>query len=328
MSTIPDAIVGHEKQIGQLLGDIATENVSHAYLFTGPPHIGKFTVATWFAWRLLVDGLPPERAKTEKEKIERMIHPDLLVLDELWIEGVNEDWKRIGMSSNISQHHRSKKTTAKTDAIGIDEIRCISDRLQATGESQYFCCLIRNIERMQPTAATSFLKILEEPPPRVVFLLTSDAPHSLLPTVLSRTRVLRFGSLSKQEMRPLMRDHDEEDAGFALHLAQGAPGTLLSLLNDPDRLRSERQMHAQAKQFWQTTSLKDRLSWLLQVAEKKQNTDAALLHLGLTLRELTDARRRARFVKDFTRLSTELKTNAHRGLLFERFALALNDNPC
>lgn len=328
MPSIPDDLVGHDKERGQLLQDIATGNVSHAYLFAGQPHLGKFTLATWFAWRLLVDHLPPDKRKAERERMEKFIHPDFLCLGDLWIEGVNDDWTAIGRSSNIPQQHRSKNPTAKTDVIGIEEIRAISERLLSTGQSPYFCCVIRGIERMQPASATSFLKILEEPPPRVVFLLTTDAPNMLLPTIISRTRFMNFHPLQRGEMLPLLQGRDDEDATFALHLARGAPGMLFELLSDPDRLRAEKQLHSQAKQFWQTKSLKERLAWLMQVTEKRQDIDAVVLHLGLTMRELPNPEHRSACIRAFTELAKQLKTNAHRGLLLERFALALQENPC
>jgi len=326
MPRIPEEIAGHTKQQGELLSDIANDNVAHAYLFSGKPNIGKTTVAHWFAWRLLVAHLPPDEAKSVRMQMEKFIHPDFLCLDDLWTEDVQEDWNVIGLSSNISHLQRSKKPAARTDAISIDDLRALSGRLQATGSNPYLCCVIRGIERMQPTAATSFLKILEEPPPRVIFILTTDSPTTLLPTVLSRTRTLRFAPLKKSEMISLLHGRDDEDAGFALHIAEGAPGTLRQLLDNPDTLRGSKQLHAQAKQFWQTTSLKDRMSWLLKSTEKKQEIDDVLMHLGLTLKEYPDVRKRATFVHAYSALANDLHTNAHRGLILERFALAVDES--
>ncbi len=325
MPNIPETIAGHERQLGELLQDIANRNIAHAYLFAGPEGIGKTTVALWFAWRLLVDHLPPNEAEPVRITMEKFIHPDFLCLDDLWIEEVQDDWVTIGQSSNVPQQHRSKDTPARTDTIGIDDLRLLFERLQATGDSPHLCCIIRGIERMQPAAATSFLKILEEPPPRVVFILTTNSSATLLPTILSRTRTLRFAPLKNEAMISLLDGRDDEDAGFALHIAQGAPGTLRRLLNDPDRLRASKQLHSQAKQFWQTKSLKDRMSWLLKATEKKQAIDDVLLHLGLTLKELPDVMKRANLVKAYSSLTRALETNAHRALILERFALAVQE---
>ncbi len=326
MPHIPENIAGHTKQLGALLSDIAKKNVAHAYLFSGPEHIGKTTVARWFAWRLLSDHRPPDQGATIRTQMEKFIQPDFFCLDDLWIQEVNEDWNVIAESSNVPQQHRSKDTPARSDVIGIDDLRLLFDRLQSTGQSPYTCCIIRGIERMQPAAATSFLKILEEPPARVIFILTTNAPASLLPTILSRTRTLQFSPLPKNDMISLLEGRDDDSAGFALHIARGAPGTLLRLLENPDLLRVSKQLHSQAKQFWQTKSLKDRMSWLLKITEKKQSIDDVLMHLGLTLKEFPDVAKRPALVLAYSVLTRQLKTNAHRGLILERFALAVDEN--
>ncbi len=329
MSNIPDQIIGHEKVQAQLLADIAHRNISHAYLFIGPPHLGKSTVARWFAWRILADGTSPEELKAIKDSVERLIHPDLLSLDALWIKDVQEDFKVIGQSSNLTQQHRVKASQPpKTDTIGIDDVRSLQSRLFETGSSTRLCCLIRSIERMQVPAATAFLKILEEPPPRVVFILTAESEHALLPTIVSRTRVVRFHPLSQSAMRPLMKEEARDDEAFALHLAKGAPGAFMRLLGDPDLLREKRQLHSQAKQFWQARMLLEHLSFLIPFADLKQDIDALLLHLGLALREYPEDVLRQEMTDAYIQLLSGLKTNAHRGLLLERFALAVHSLRC
>lgn len=324
MPTIPSQIIGHTRQCGDLLADIAYGNISHAYLFTGPAHLGKCTVARWFAYRILVDGKTGEEAKQVKDAVERLLHPDLLSLDALWIKDRQEDWNVIGQTSNVTQQHRAKADTPpKTNTIGIDDVRSLQNRLHETGSSAHLCCIIRSIDRMQPAAANAFLKVLEEPPPRVVFILTAESEHSVLQTIASRTRIVRFHPLPFAEIEPLLRGREEEDAAFALHLSQGAPGTLQQLLSDPDQLRAKRQMHAQAKQFWQTSSLSERLKWILLYADAKTENSELLLHLGLTLREHPDTERRAALLKAYTTLTQGFETNAHRGLLLEQFALAV-----
>ncbi len=327
MSRVPDVIIGHERQCGQLLHDIAHGNVAHAYLFVGPKHVGKMTISRWFASRLLADGMPPEAYRRVKSDVEKLIHPDFLSLDLLWIEGIQEDWTVIGETSNAPQEHRSKAPMAKTDSISIEDVRALSEKLHGTGASRYSCCVIRSMERMHTAAATALLKLLEEPPPRVVFILTTENLSSLLPTIHSRTRIVHFSRLKDEMLRTLVA-HMDDDAEFALHLAEGAPGKLLRLLADTELLRTQKQIHSQAKQFWQSTSVKERLSWLMTYAESKVPTEDVLLHLGLALREHPDLEKRSLWMKPYAKLVEGLQTNAHKGLLLERFVLAIDGIPC
>ena len=84
-------IVGHSKQISELQRDIDIDNISHAYLFSGKRHLGKMTVAYWFAEKLLSSGFSSEEQERVRNSIERLTHPDLFVLDALWIEKKQED---------------------------------------------------------------------------------------------------------------------------------------------------------------------------------------------------------------------------------------------
>lgn len=324
MAHIPAQIIGHEKQCGQLLQDIAKNNVSHAYLFCGPKHIGKFSLARWFALQLLGDEVPAEKKAGVQDQIERMIHPDFLSLDQLWIEEIQEDWNQISKTSNIAQQHRSKVPKARTDSIGIDEVRALQERLYDTGSSKHFVCLIRSMERMAAPAATAFLKVLEEPPPRVVFVLTTESETRVLNTVLSRTRVLKFHRLHDSQLQPLVGGMEPDDASFVLHLAQGAPGKAINLMKDPDALRAEKLMHSQATQFWRARTAYERLPWITEFLAKPGQTEGMLLHLGLTLREQPVATRKPHWAKAYVNLVNSLATNAHRGLLLQRFALALD----
>lgn len=313
-------IVGHSGILTELERDLQTDNVSHAYLFAGPQHLGKMTTAHWFASKLLCADVSDDQRKEAERSIERLTHPDLLVLDQLWIDGVCDDWNVIARTSNVQQDHRAKKPPAKTDIISIDDIRALQNRLYETAIGKHKCCIIRSAERMRAEAANAFLKILEEPPPGLVFILTTQALSSLLPTLISRTRILRFRSIPHKDISPLLDGVSDDDRKFILRVAQGAPGIVRSFRDSPELLRVHSQIHAKAISFWQTSSLKDRLQILKPLQKRGDESDLFLLHLALTLRDraLTEGRSRA-----FHQLTQGLTTNAHRGLLLQRFVLTI-----
>ncbi|MDD4319874.1 MAG: hypothetical protein PHW10_06160 [Candidatus Peribacteraceae bacterium] len=312
-------IIGHERQLQALQTDLDADNVAHAYLFTGKRHLGKFTVAKRFARMLLLSdaGSDEERARREK-MIDRLLYPDLLVIDELWMEDVREDFGEIAKTSNIPQQHRAK-AGAKTDTVSMDDIRALQERLHEVGAGRFRCCLIRSAERLQEEAVNALLKILEEPPPGVVFLLTTQSLSSLLPTLVSRSRTVRFSALPLRDLAPLVQDVPEGDAQFILRLAQGAPGLILRLKNDAERLRQERQRYNQALSFWNATTLAERLKFLEPLHSRGEDAEQFLLHLALALREERSTARDAR-TRALTRLVRDLRTNASRPLLSQRFA--------
>jgi DNA polymerase-3 subunit delta' len=315
-------IVGHSRQLAELAADIESGNVAHSYLFAGAPNVGKMTVAKWFAHKLITAGKTFEEKEIIDHQLLKLIHPDVIVLDQLWIEEKCEDWDVIARSTNIPQQHRAKTPTMKTDTISIDDIREMMNRLHDASDGQYRFCIIRGIERMQDPAANAFLKILEEPPPGRVFLLTADAPIStILPTILSRTRVLRFQRVSDRETASVLQDSDEEERRFILHLAQGAPGRAIRLAHDPDALRDEKILHEKAVSFWTQTAAIERMMALIPLHERGEQSDRMLLHLALALREMpTYSRVQERALME---LEQGLRTNASRPLMTELFALSV-----
>ncbi|MFH0851642.1 MAG: hypothetical protein V1876_02735 [Candidatus Peregrinibacteria bacterium] len=317
----PRDFVGHDAVLKELELDVVSGNVSHAYLFAGPRHLGKMMLARWFATELLSVGQPEEALEHIEHDCERMTHPDLFILDQLWIAEQCEDWAVIAQTSNAPQQVREKKGV-KTDTIGIDDIRSLQERLQETATGQYRCCIIRSAERLQAEAANALLKILEEPPAPLVFVFTAQAFSALLSTIVSRMRVIRFHPLSQRELTPLLKGVEDEDRQFILHLAQGAPGIVHELKEDPETLRSHRLVHSKAVSFWRTRSLKERLQILSPLLERGTKADQMLLHLALALREQSPSAPSS--AQALCELAAGLHTNAHRGLIVQRFGMRVS----
>ncbi len=314
------SIVGHKRQQALLERDLETNNVAHAYLFTGPRHIGKFTVAKFFSKMLL--GRDAESAKeraSAETQAEKLLHPDLLVLDRLWVEDACEDFDVIAKFSNIPQQHRSK-AKAKTDTIGIDDIRALQERLFEVRTGTHRCCLIRDAARMQEGAVNALLKILEEPPPGMVFIFTAESETAVLPTLLSRMRVVPFSRASRAEIEPMLKQLPPEDAGFLLRLGQGAPGLIHRLLESPDELRLQRQTYAMAMAFWYARTLLEKHRLLQPLHDRSAQADQFLLHLLLALREFRP-RVDVRATRALHALIRGLKTNVSRQLLTQQFVM-------
>jgi len=314
------SIVGHARQLANLETDLEMGNVSHAYLFVGPEHVGKSTVARWFATELLTRGMEPEAKIAAEAQINRLIHRDFLSLDQLWIEDQSENLDEIATSSNIQQSHRWKAPEMRSDIISVDDVRMIQEKVYETGDGARRVCFIRGIDRLQDVAGNAFLKILEEPPEGRVFILTSSSDSLLLPTIVSRSRVLRFDRVADADIAPLVSRVAEDDRSFVLHVAQGAPGTAIVLASDPDRLREERLMHNQAVSFWGPMSASERIKALTPLTEKGGD-ERFLIHLALALREspiASVARSDA-----FRLLVRRLQTNAYKPLIVQEFVLGI-----
>lgn len=203
-------IVGHEWAVRLLSSAVAHGRIGHAYLFTGPDHIGKMTLARTFAAALNCEAAPAERPCGHCRACQLIAadkHPDVRVV-----------------APEISERG--------TPSIKIDPIRRLQQDLSLSAyEGRYKVALLRRFDTANLNAANAFLKTLEEPPAHVILLLTAADADSVLPTINSRCRTLG--------LRPLATPLIEEalmtrfgvaagDANLLAHLADGRLGWALA----------------------------------------------------------------------------------------------------
>lgn len=176
-------VVGQEHVTRALRNALLRDRLAHAYIFSGPRGTGKTTIARIVARAVNclypVDGEPCGQCEPCKQ-IPRGAFPDVLELD---------------AASNR----------------GIDEVRGLRDQARyAPIEGRMKVYIVDEVHMLTPEAANALLKTLEEPPPRLLFLLCTTDPQRLPATVLSRCQ--RF------EMRRL---RDDEITGRLLEVAAG-----------------------------------------------------------------------------------------------------------
>lgn len=187
----------------------------HAWLLTGPPGIGKATLAFRFARRLLAgsgEGLAVPPTHPTFRRIAAGAHADLLTIERAW------DAKRKRLRGEIV----------------VEDVRRIADFLHLTpAEGGWRVVLLDGAEDLNRNAANALLKVLEEPPPRALLLLICAAPGRLLPTIRSRCRRLPLAPLSDAVMADLLTrylpDTDETERARLVTLAEGSVGRALQL---------------------------------------------------------------------------------------------------
>jgi len=234
-------IVGHEWAVGLLEQSMRANRVGHAYLFTGPPHIGKTALAMAFAQALVCQrraGYPCGECGACLRILDAR-YPDVQCI------------------------------AAQKTAIQIDQVRSLqADAALSPLEGRYKVFVIQEIERATPPAANALLKILEEPPPHVILLLTTSRRDRVLPTVVSRCQVMDLRPLAQAQVQEALvrRWSAEPDQALLLsRLSCGALGWAVGVLGDVNhwqirtRLLDEFQSFA-ARDVLQRLSYADALS--------------------------------------------------------------------
>jgi DNA polymerase-3 subunit delta' len=125
----------------------------------------------------------------------------------------------------------------KSVYIRIEAARDIKHRLSRRAtEGQTRVVLFDRMERARPDAADSLLKMIEEPPPRTVIILTAERPDSLLPTIQSRAQMVRLSRVPEKLISGYLQERyelSERRAILAARLSEGLPGRAV-LLADVD----------------------------------------------------------------------------------------------
>src|SRR5690606_11296350 len=98
-------------------------------------------------------------------------------------------------------------------------------------EGRYKITIMTDADLLNDSAANAFLKLLEEPTPRSVFILTSRRPDQLLPTILSRCQRVRFDPLAPELIEEALITRKGVDPEFASAVARMADGSYADALD-------------------------------------------------------------------------------------------------
>ncbi len=229
-------LLGHAPARELLTRALRAGRVPPSLLFSGPDGVGKRTLALALARALLCDRREDpgcgacshcrrvlgslraieewrERARGSKDgaAMNHRLHPDLILV---------EPWTT------------TKEGEAKARAeIKVEQIReLVTETFGRPFEAKTRCFVIDGAHLMNPAAANSLLKSLEEPPPTTHFVLVSSAPQALLPTILSRCQTLRFAALPNSLLAPFLMDKlglDAAEARLRSALSGGSVGRAL-----------------------------------------------------------------------------------------------------
>ncbi|MCS6880676.1 MAG: DNA polymerase III subunit delta' [Oscillochloridaceae bacterium] len=220
---MPWGIIGHEWAVEQLRISIRFGADAHAYLFSGPPGVGKRLLALRMAQALNCEhgAGDPCMACRACRRIERGNHPDVRV------------------ASMESQAAAAKaEEAARQKELKIATIReWQRDISLRPYEGRRRVFILHDAERLSDEAANAMLKTLEEPPPYATLILVADS-HDLLPTIVSRCRTLRLRPLPRPQVVAALfsRGADPDTAALLAAWSGGRIGQALRLLQTPDAL--------------------------------------------------------------------------------------------
>ena len=275
-------IIGQQDIKNRLIQSVKDQRIPHAQLLRGPEGIGKLALAIAYAQFICCEN----RQETDScgscpscLKYKKLAHPDLhfvfpiikptnkksVVCDDF----ISEFREMVLENKYFSANEWFAKISgdAKQGMIYGNESQEILRKLSLkTYESEYKIMIIWLPEKMNETASNKLLKILEEPPAKTLFLLVSNAPDTIITTILSRAQHINIPRLNAEDIAGELSQNNkfditQQDALNIARISNGSYLNALSILNDNDenRLNFERFVKIM-RLAWQVGNKRDHAS--------------------------------------------------------------------
>lgn len=288
-------LIGQERAKSQIERMLGSERVSHAYLISGSPGVGKTAFALAFAEAMNgISNISELGENKSSKKSSWFTHPDIHVFipkpTSAKIEEVRERLELLSKDPyeiiNFSQRPSLNDDSSSKNLQAFypidyfrDEIRPIAKLRPNEGDRVII--IMTQVETMRKETANAFLKILEEPTDRLMFILTTESYESLLPTITSRCQHIPLGTLTQQEVESGLIDIDKIPADDAKYLARVSNGNYAATrFFDVGRLKQNRE---EVVQFLRLSYSQDAsaLSKLSQDWQSSNNIEGMIAILDL-----------------------------------------------
>ncbi|MBB4041575.1 DNA polymerase-3 subunit delta' [Microvirga flocculans] len=221
------AFFGHSEGEEAFLEGLRSGRLHHAWLLGGPQGIGKSTLAYRVARTVLDPHKGSDRALSSlgvpadsqvARQVAALSHPNLAVL---------------------RRAPATEKKAAST-TIPVEAVRRALGMFGSTAaDGGYRVCIVDSAEDLTVSSANALLKVIEEPPPRSLFLIVSHAPQRVLPTIRSRCRRLLLRPLDDSSIKAAIRslgspwsEIPDEVVDQALRYGEGSVRRTLELLDE------------------------------------------------------------------------------------------------
>ncbi len=240
-------ITGLEDIKHTLIGAVQKGQIAHAQLFFGNEGSASLAMALAYATYINCENEQEDDACGQCaacRKINKLIHPDVhFVFPVAATKKVSKDplsenflpeWRTFlkdHVYAPLSDWCNFIATENRQPNISAEESRSIIRKLSLKAyEAEYKVLILWLPELLNNSSANALLKILEEPPPKTVFLLVSQNIDKLLTTILSRTQLIKIRAFNNQEIWQVLVDNAGVEAKRAAQIAYLSDGNLQEAL--------------------------------------------------------------------------------------------------
>lgn len=233
-------VIGQQAIKERLIQEVSEGRIPHAQLFCGAEGVGAFPLALAYARYISCSNPGPTDACgicPSCVKLNKLVHPDIHFVfpvvknakrkRELCDDYIVE-WRQLVLSNpyfNLNHWLNEIEAENSQAIIYAKESDEITKKLSLkSSEGGFKITIVWLPEKMHPVCANKLLKLLEEPPQKTIFLLVSEVPEIILPTILSRTQRINIRKIDEACIAETLRSRYgtlEADSLAIAHLANG-----------------------------------------------------------------------------------------------------------
>ncbi len=296
-------VAGHPGLKQKLIQSARQGRVAHAQLFFGPEGNGKMALALAYATFLSCEDRLEDDSCGQCPscmKYEKLVHPDLhFVLPVNTTKSVSKDpltndfieeWRSAFLENQYittGQWYQSIGLENKQGIINKKESEEITRKLNLKSfESRFKIMIIWMPEKMNLTASNKLLKLIEEPPPETVFLMVSEDPDSLIPTIRSRTQLIRVPGIPDTDLREAlgsMQEFDDPEIDNAVKLAGGNYNKALEYLSETEESQKQLELFIRIMRLAYSRDLQEIFAWVEELAGIGREKQKAFLAFAIRM---------------------------------------------
>jgi DNA polymerase-3 subunit delta' len=293
-------IPGQEEIKKRLRNSVKDERISHALLFHGPEGCGKLALAVAFARYIACTDRGEDDACGKCPscaKFNKLAHPDLHFSfpssakeSDAGVDDLLETWRSALLENPFMNQYNWYEKIGLENKQGIISTRESSAIIRKLGlksfESEYKTLIIWLPERMNAQSANKLLKMIEEPPGNTLFILVSESPDDILPTILSRTQILRVPKLRDEDIDGALRHRthaSEELIENAVKLSNGNLNLAIAAVQADEQNQSNFDRFVQLMRLAYGKDIESLIAWVDKIAALSREKQKLFLLYALRL---------------------------------------------
>ena len=297
-------IIGQNNLKDRLLHTVENSRISHAQLFLGPEGCGKLALSLAYAQYICCT----DASKIQKRdscgvcpscrKYMKLVHPDLhFVFPVTKAKKTNPvsdnyiaEWRKFVLNDayvKLNNWVDIIGTENSPSAIYSNESYEIVKKLSLkTYEAEYKIMIIWMAEKMNISAANKLLKIIEEPPPKTLFLLIAENTEQIISTILSRSQVIKVPQIDNNSLSEYVKKKFNLNSQEAISVVNQANGNYIKVL-DVINYSSENSFNfnqfAQLMRFSYSKKVIEIIKWAEDISKLGREKQKRFLKYALRL---------------------------------------------